>query len=248
MIELLFDKNEPFILYKCTHHSSQIIIMYMLFAFRFDRFLVIDDRTLIHCKIMFDIHCTSGTSTPCRYCPYSQRERYHTMHYIVYSADLSQDWHFEVDCKRFEKRDWTFLRIPMVDAQRAHTLVQQQLGKPFNSKGYYLNHIFGQSYGLESTTPPIDFRSRTSWMCTELACAVIADQPGYDRYVRQLVPCRVFPIELWHACRRIPGVVAFGMAPWNVTAPEILDQGETRYQTPPDKPYNDDGSNWIRRS
>jgi hypothetical protein len=217
---------------------------YMYLAFKFGSFLVISDKTLVCAKIMFEVPCRHGLEDGCEWCMQSPRKRGSSFHYLTYSADTANSWHMELDCLRFENTEWTFLRIPIPNADKAHRTVRQQLWKSFNSKGFWFNFTLGTRYGTASVPPAktaIDFTTPDSWLCTELACLLLADQsPAFRQTFQSLVPCQLFPLELWAACRLLPNVKALSRAPWN-DIPSHRWYADT-LTWPPEKECNDDGT------
>jgi hypothetical protein len=178
--------------------------------------------TLVHTKIMFRVACPSFG---CLYCSESQRDtRTGSDHFLAYYATLTRNWMCEVDCKRFvlEPHAWAFLEVPVADARGAHDLVRAQLGKPINMKGYFANYIFSTRYGVSELHSNLNIRAQPSWLCCELALAILADQ-GYRSLFSHLVPCQVFPVELWAEARCIPGCKALLSTPTTQITPFSVD-------------------------
>lgn len=166
--------------------------------------------TLKHVKIMLERPCGRGS---CEYCPESERQNKESgnPHYIVYYVTRFNGWTRVVDFQRLFllPNEYTYLKVDIPQPDRFESLLEQQLGKSLNHKGFFLNFVFGTKYGLttkqlnnEENSDKDIFTEKKEWMCCELAVALLADQ-GLGGYFSSLDPCQTRPYDLWVQAKEI---------------------------------------------
>jgi len=162
--------------------------------------------TLNHCKLMLRMECAGQ-----EVCAFRHETRRSTRcsgqpHYVCYYVSTFHPWCRVVDMPKLmrEASKYTYIRLRVGQPQRLLELVEQQLGKPINRKGFFCNYVLGTRFGvtLDSYTTQV-FEERKEWMCCELFMCLLIDQSMGSNFASD--PCKTLPLQLWDYARHIPG-------------------------------------------